>query len=82
VDKAGEESVRAARADFLSKVFTAGSAAHVEGSRTTSSWSGAGGETPSLGLSGARNSAALLFGMAGIIKLEKTTKSDQDENAA
>lgn len=61
--KAGEEGVRAARADFLPKVFAAGSATHVEGSRTISSWSGAGGETPSLALSGARNSAALFIGI-------------------
>ncbi|WP_298194392.1 TolC family protein [Novosphingobium sp.] len=61
--KASEEGVRAVRADFLPKVFAAGSATHVEGSRTISSWSGSGGETPSLALSGARNSAALLIGV-------------------
>lgn len=61
--KASEEGVRAARADLLPKVFVSGTAAHVEGARNLTALPGAGGEWPTLNLSGTRNSATLMVGI-------------------
>jgi len=61
--KASAEGVRAARADFLPKVFAAGTATHIEGARNLTALPGVGGESPTLNLSGARTSAALMVGI-------------------
>jgi len=61
--KASAEGVRATRADVLPKVFAAGTASHIEGARNITALPGVGGESPTLNLSGARTSAALMVGI-------------------
>lgn len=61
--KASEEGFRAARAEFLPKVFAAGTAAHVEGARNLTALPGGGGDWPTLNLSGTRDSATLMVGI-------------------
>lgn len=61
--KADEQAIRAARADFLPKVFASGTAAHFEGTHSLTALPGFGGESPTLNLSGARTSATMLVGV-------------------